>query len=296
MQFQYTIASPIVLKTFLQENQYSKKMISAIKRDGALLVNEQPVTVRKAMEAGDILIVELPAEFPSVNLEPFEQPLDILFEDSYFIAVSKGKQQNCAPSREHPHGSLIEQVMGYLASKQSAETSPAIPHIVTRLDRNTSGIVLFAKHGHFHHMMSYTAMNKVYHCIAEGRIEEAGNIVAPILRASDSIIKRQVGAAGKYAETSFQPIRIANYFTLCKVQLHTGRTHQIRVHFQYIGHPLLGDDLYDGPRSDITGQALACCYLSFKHPITHEYIELKDDAKRTELDNLFQHLIQPTEM
>ncbi|MEL0538352.1 RluA family pseudouridine synthase [Staphylococcus debuckii] len=296
MQFQYTIASPIVLKTFLQENQYSKKMISAIKRDGALLVNEKPVTVRKTMEAGDTLVVKLPDELPSVNLEPFEKPLDILFEDTYFIAVSKGKQQNCAPSREHPHGSLIEQVMGYLASKQSGEASPANPHIVTRLDRNTSGIVLFAKHGHFHHMMSHVVMNKIYHCIAEGRIEEAGNIVAPILRASDSIIKRQVGAAGKYAETSFQPIQIANDFTLCKVQLHTGRTHQIRVHFQYIGHPLLGDDLYDGPHSDIIGQALACCYLSFTHPITHECIELKDDAKRTELDNLFQHLIQPTEM
>ena len=180
-------------ENFLQENQYSKKMISAIKRDGALLVNEKPVTVRKTMEAGDTLVVKLPDELPSVNLEPFEKPLDILFEDTYFIAVSKGKQQNCAPSREHPHGSLIEQVMGYLASKQSGEASPANPHIVTRLDRNTSGIVLFAKHGHFHHMMSHVVMNKIYHCIAEGRIEEAGNIVAPILRASDSIIKRQVG-------------------------------------------------------------------------------------------------------
>ncbi|ANZ33782.1 RluA family pseudouridine synthase [Staphylococcus carnosus] len=290
MEFRYKILSPIVLKNFLQQNQYSKKMISAIKRDGALIVNEVPVTVRKTLEIGDVLVVKLPDEQASENLVPDYQPIDVLFEDQYFIAVSKGKKQNCAPSREHPHGSLIEQVIGYLKDQAADGNYQSIPHIVTRLDRDTSGIVLFAKHGHLHHRMSSTEMKKVYHCICNGKLENTSKIVAPIMRAGDSIIERKVDQAGKYAATSYQPINASEQYTLCEVRLHTGRTHQIRVHFQYINHPIVGDGLYGGLHTFVTGQALACCYLSFKHPITHEQIELRDDAKRIELDNLFQQL------
>ncbi|AMY05308.1 RluA family pseudouridine synthase [Staphylococcus condimenti] len=296
MEFKYKILSSVVLKNFLQQNQYSKKMISAIKRDGALIVNEVPVTVRKILEIGDILVVKLPDEQASENLLPDFQPLDVLFEDQYFIAVSKGKKQNCAPSREHPHGSLIEQVMGYLKAQTADTNVQPIPHIVTRLDRDTSGIVLFAKHGHLHHRIASTEMKKIYHCICKGKLEAPSKIIAPITRAGDSIIERKVDRFGKYAATSYKPVNISEQYTLCEVQLHTGRTHQIRVHFQYINHPLIGDGLYGGLHDFADGQALACCSLSFKHPITHAQIEVRDDAKRKELDNLFQQLCKKIEM
>ncbi|MDN6656750.1 MAG: pseudouridine synthase, partial [Staphylococcus simulans] len=163
MKFHYDIETPVLLKTFLQEQFYSKKMISAIKQNGALLVNKQPVTVRKQMTEGDTLEVVLPEERPSQNLIYYHAPLDVLYEDDYYLAVSKPAHQNCAPSREHPHESLIEQVLAYL-NPDSSQTV-IVPHIVTRLDRNTQGIVLFSKHGHFHHRMSDVKMEKIYQCI-----------------------------------------------------------------------------------------------------------------------------------
>ena len=148
--FRYTIAQQETLKSFLQRHDFSKKTISAIKTNGALLVNQRPVTVRYQLNLGDQLVVQLPLEIPSANLIPYLKPLDILFEDDYIIIVSKPNRQNCAPSREHPHESLVEQVLGYLQHKGEHTN----PHIVTRLDRNTTGIVLFMKYGYIHHLFS----------------------------------------------------------------------------------------------------------------------------------------------
>lgn len=288
MKFQYIIETPILLRTFLQENQYSKKMISAIKQSGALLVNDTPVTVRKQMVQGDYLEVVLPSEVPSVNLECFVKPITPLYEDDYYIAVSKPPHQNCAPSREHPHESLLEQVLAYLNSNQQAPW--VVPHIITRLDRNTSGIVLFAKHGHFHHRISDVEMEKVYHCICFGQVEPHGEIIAPIARASDSIINREVSEAGKYAKTSYTLITQNQDYALCRVQLHTGRTHQIRVHFQYIGHPLVGDSLYGGYHEKADAQSLVCTDLSFKHPVENKHVVLKDEARHALIERLFRQL------
>lgn len=288
MKFHYVIETPVLLRTFLQEQFYSKKMISAIKQNGALLVNKQPVTVRKQMTEGDILEVILPDEKPSENLIYYHAPLDILYEDSYYLAVSKPAHQNCAPSREHPHESLIEQVLAYLNLNDSRTI--VVPHIVTRLDRNTQGIVLFSKHGHFHHRMSDVKMEKIYQCICFGVLSGAGDIIAPIARTSDSIIERQVSETGKYAKTGYQPLSTSDHYTLSRVQLHTGRTHQIRVHFQYIGHPLVGDSLYGGTHSSVQGQALVCTDLKFIHPVTHKPVILKDKVRQTALEDLFQQL------
>lgn len=277
MKFNYVIKTPVLLKTFLQEQFYSKKMISAIKQNGALIVNEQPVTVRKQMVEGDVLEVVLPIETPSKNLIYYHEPLDILYEDDYYLAVSKPAKQNCAPSREHPHESLIEQALAYLNPNENKTVT--VPHIVTRLDRNTSGIVLFSKHGHFHHRMSDVKMGKIYHCICFGKLPNQGEIIAPIARTSDSIIERCVSETGKYAKTSYQTMVACDHYTLSRVQLHTGRTHQIRVHFQYMGHPLVGDSLYGGTHSFVQGQALVCTELNFIHPVTHQHVVLKDEVR-----------------
>ena len=176
---------------------------------------------------------------------------------------------NTIPSREHPSGSLANALVGYYKSIGLQATS----HIVTRLDRDTSGIVLIAKHRHVHHLFSLMQrsgqVKRTYEAFAEGSIkEEAGTINAPIGRKADSIIEREVREDGQYARTHFQVLERHHLFTHIELQLETGRTHQIRVHMSYIGHPLLGDDLYGGQISLMERQALHCKKIKFNHPFS----------------------------
>lgn len=281
MQFTYMIRDPQMLRTFLQEQGYSKNTISAIKHNGALIVNGQAETVRKQLQNGDIVEVHLGYETASNNLIPFNKPLNILYEDAYLLIVSKKAFQNCAPSREHKHFSLAEQVLGYF--KQSGQN--IVPHIVTRIDRNTSGIVVIAKHGFLHHLMSNKHIDKTYLCVCYGELQSQGIIDAPIARDPASIITRQVNSNGKQAKTKYRCLDHKNNYSLCEVTLLTGRTHQIRVHLQHIGHPIVGDDLYGGEHSYFKHQLLRCFKISFIHPIYDQKIEIQD--KYDAIENIF---------
>ena len=271
MIFKYVIQEVRLLKTFLYEQQFSKKTISAIKENGALLVNGRSVTVRARLEEGDQLEVHLPLEVPSESLIPYEKPLNILFEDEWLLIVTKPTMQNSAPSREHPHESLVEQALNHM--QQSGERG--IPHIVTRLDRHTMGIVIFAKSRHLHHLMTQTSIDKIYECICKGTLKEQNEIVAPIARNQNSIISRCVSPEGKYARTLYWPLKNFKTYTLCRVKLVTGRTHQIRVHFQHIGAPIVGDGLYGTPHALYTSQLLKCAEVKFIHPITKVAVHVK---------------------
>lgn len=272
MIFTYTIEQDELLKSFLYRHDFSKKTISAIKQDGALLVNNAHATVRYQLRPGDCLEVRLPRELPSPNLIPFEKPLNILFEDDFILIVSKAPMQNSAPSREHPHESLVEQALNHMNNQNET----GIPHIVTRLDRNTSGIVVFAKSRHIHHLLSETPMHKNYVCLCEGETPLEGDIIKPIMRHPDSIIERMVHPDGKYAHTSFRRLGFKCDVSLCDVRIHTGRTHQIRVHFKAIGHPLLGDGLYGGQTDQFQYHMLHAERILFTHPITLEKLDIVD--------------------
>ena len=281
MTFKYEIQHAITVKAFLQSQQFSKKTVSAIKRDGALLVNGKHVTVRHFMNKGDVLTVEMPNETASSYLIPYERPIHILYEDAHMLIVSKPKHQNSAPSRDHQHESLVEQVLAY---SMQGQTCPAfVPHLVTRLDRQTSGAVLFAKSGHMHHLLSMCNIQKQYLCICYGIPAQAGEIVAPIARHPDSIIERHVDQThGKFAHTVYTRERHKDNVAMCRVELLTGRTHQIRVHFQYMGHPLVGDDLYGGWHEAVDTQCLHCYQLHFHHPITSTWVHVVDDTHHFE--------------
>src|SRR5699024_7952205 len=278
MQFTYDIKESNMLKTFLQKNHYSKRTISAIKHNGALLVNNQLVTVRKQLEIGDVLTVQFGKETPSSNLIPHIKTLNILYEDDYLLVVSKPALQNCAPSRDHKHLSLVEQVLGYFNQLEPS----IVPHIVTRIDRNTSGIVIFTKHGFIHHLMTQTQIDKTYLCVCKGDLKDEGLIDAPIAREPSSIIQRRVDNTGKESRTRFKCLHRSQYYSLAEVRLLTGRTHQIRVHFQHIGHPIVGDDLYGGTHPTYGHQLLRCTQVSFVHPISQQKIEIKDEYKAIE--------------
>ncbi|QLK85651.1 RluA family pseudouridine synthase [Staphylococcus sp. 17KM0847] len=270
MIFTYTVTETQSLKTFLYTQYFSKKTISAIKRDGALLVNHIPKTVRHILQVGDKVEVRLPIEHPSPHLIPYDVPLDILYEDEGLLVVAKPQHQNSAPSREHPHKSLVEQALAHMTRQQEK----GIPHIVTRLDRDTMGIVVIAKSRHLHHIMSLTPIKKVYECICLGQVRKPGIIDEPIARAADSIITRVVAPNGKYAKTLYDPIKVTSQYTWCRVQLLTGRTHQIRVHFQHMGHSIVGDALYGGAHKEVTAQLLKCSEICFNHPLTDKRIHI----------------------
>lgn len=261
-----------LLREFLAGKKISKRALTDIKYNGGqILVNGQEENVRYGIEVGDRIELIFPQEIPSAGIKGERLPLSIVFEDDYVLVVVKSAGMNTIPSREHPTGSLANALIGYYEQRRIGATV----HIVTRLDRDTSGLVLVAKHRHIHHLLSEMQKNRLisrsYIAIASGWLAHTvGVIEQPIGRKETSIIEREVRADGQYACTRYEVLAQYDTFAQVRLKLETGRTHQIRVHLSYIGHPLLGDDLYGGPMEKIDRQALHCSDLAFLHPVTEE--------------------------
>ena len=244
-----------------------------------LLVNGEEKTVRHILTVGDKVTIIFPEEKKSEGLIAEKGEFPILFEDEHLLIFSKEAGLSTIPSREHPHGTVANFVAGYLAENGLTSTV----HIVTRLDKDTSGVICVAKHRHAHHLLSEMqkagTISRDYEAIVHGFIKEDSFVIdAPIGRKDGSIIERFITPEGKYAKTSVQ---VLNRFHLqgeplthVRLQLHTGRTHQIRVHMMSIGHPLIGDDLYGGSLKFISRQALHARELNLKHPFTGEPLKI----------------------
>lgn len=266
-----------LLREFLVKKKVSKTALTDIKfKGGKIQVNNEEVNVRYILKLNDEIIVSFPPEQASEQLKGERIPIEIVYEDDYLLVVNKPAGMSTIPSREHPQGSLANAIVAHYEQSGHGATV----HIVTRLDRDTSGLVLIAKHRHIHHLFSLDQrQNKVkrtYTALVEGDLFPLeGQIIAPIGRMDTSIIQREVRADGQYACTNYKVIRTFQGFSVVELRLLTGRTHQIRVHMSYMGHPLLGDDLYGGPVNELTRQALHCTSLSIKHPVTEECMSFK---------------------
>ncbi|HBT71007.1 MAG TPA: RluA family pseudouridine synthase [Lysinibacillus sp.] len=279
-----------LLREALQEWRISKKALTAIKFDGGLLtVNGVERNVRHVLQEGDCVGVTFPPEERSDGLAIEHGDLTIVFEDDAILVLDKPAHQSTIPSREHPTKSIANLVCGYFEQQGLASTA----HIVTRLDRDTSGLLCIAKHAHIHHLTGLAQrsrnISRQYEAIVHGHVEQNfQSIVAPIGRKVTSIIEREVREDGQYAHTDVTVLKRflldAEPVTYVRLQLHTGRTHQIRVHMAYLGHPLVGDDLYGGSRHLIDRQALHCVSLSMEHPLTgrplHFTSMLNEDMQR----------------
>lgn len=261
-----------MLREYLKEKEISKSALTDIKfKGGYISVNDEEVNVRYILKAADRVRIMFPPEVPSSGMKGEQIPLSIVYEDDYLLIVNKPSGMNTIPSREHPYGSLASGLIGYYENQGISATT----HIVTRLDRDTSGLVLIAKHSHIHHLFSKQQragdVKRSYEALAEGVIkQDEGIIEKPIARKTDSIIEREVHPDGQYACTSYRVVSRYEGFTHLTLRLMTGRTHQIRVHMSFIGHPLLGDTLYGGNKNIMSRQALHCRELKFKHPFLHE--------------------------
>lgn len=271
----YSIKEEQILREFLLENNISRKTLTRIKfdSDGSIKVNGREENVRYLLKENDIVEITLPSENFSEFVRFIDKEIEIIYEDSYFLIVNKGINLPSIPSRNLEDESLLERVNYYFREKNIN----SIPHIVTRLDKNTSGLVLIAKYRHIHALFSNLSIDKYYTALVNGKVENNAIVEAPIRRVSSSIIEREVGEGGEYAKTEYwleKNIQELN-ISIVKLKLYTGKTHQIRVHMKYEGHPLLGDELYGGDVSLIKRQALNCSNLAFVHPITREFIDIK---------------------
>lgn len=261
----------MMLREYLSEViEFSSRLIKRAK-SGKIMINGEEKTVRYIVKAGDELTIQL-AEKRSRKMNAEAVPFDILYEDDYILVVNKAAGVATIPSRNQPSYTLANGILYYYQQRKIDATI----HVVTRLDTDTSGIVLIAKnpysHSLFAQMQKQHGITRVYQAIVHGHVHgEGATINAPIGRKEGSIIERAVVSNGQRAITHYEVVSKQNISTLLRVKLETGRTHQIRVHFSYIGHPLVGDDLYGGKQERINRQALHCAEISFVHPFTKRF-------------------------
>lgn len=264
-----------LLRSYLADHlQLSSRFIKKLTREpGYLLINGKHVTVRYIVQSGDLLQIHLPAEKRSDSVQAERLPLAIVYEDDWLLVLNKRAGMPSIPSQIHPSGTVANGLLAYY----DEQNLPYTIHIVTRLDKDTSGLMLIAKHQYSHSLLSrmQTAreINRYYEAIVEGNVvADKQTISKPIGRKPSSIIEREVARDGKEAITHFQVIERFEQYTYLSIRLETGRTHQIRVHLSNEGYPLLGDSLYGGNTDQLKRQALHCAKLQFKHPITNELL------------------------
>lgn len=276
----------MLIRDYLREvHAFSRRILTSIKFDGGqILVNGLPKMVTYRLKVDDQLKVCFPPEKKGYYMQPEELPLEVVYEDEYIIVLNKGSGIATIPSSHNPSGTIANGLLYYYEQHNIQSTI----HVVTRLDRNTSGILLIAKNRYIHSLLSnLIAAGKIkrkYKAIIEGQLEhKKDTIMANIGRKKDSIIERAVVEDGKRAVTHYEVIHTTEHHTLVDIELETGRTHQIRVHFSHIGHSLAGDNLYGGSTNLIDRQALHCYAISFEHPITKQnmtfHVPIPNDMK-----------------
>ncbi|KRM72316.1 RluA family pseudouridine synthase [Lacticaseibacillus brantae] len=279
MRFEWTYldATPLKLQNFLRQQGFSRAQLTKLKfHGGSVFVNSRQRNTAFVLHKNDRILLELAPEVPADAVVPFDAPIEIAFEDEHYLIVNKPAGVASIPDAAKGDDTMANRVKAYLI--QTKAESTAI-HVVTRLDRDTSGLMMFAKHGYAHSLVdrqlhSTRFIKRYLALIPLARpIPPHGWLMLPIGPSRDFYMKRAVNLAGKASVTEYQLERQTDDFGLVRVTLHTGRTHQIRVHFAAIGHPLIGDDLYGGELL-LNRQALHCAELAFYHPFRHETIAL----------------------
>lgn len=223
---------------------------------------------------GEVVSWSLPAE-EKREILPEAMPLDIVFEDDSLIVVNKPKGMLVHPTKQVWNGTLVNAIMHHSPhlSDLSGEDRPGIVH---RLDKDTSGLLVIAKHNsvheHLKNQFQEQQVERVYEAVVHGVMQHNNGIIkAPIGRNPQNRLQMAVVDDGKYAETHFSVMKHFNQHTHVECELKTGRTHQIRVHMKYINHPVVGDPIYVRKKSTlINGQALFAKKLAFIHPVTKE--------------------------
>lgn len=263
------------LKSFLRKQGVSQRLYGKLKKGyGQVLVDGQKTKLAILLEHPVAVTLELPADAIEENVAISQGPIEVVYEDEFWLVVNKPAGLTSVPGPSNSTDTLVNRVKGYFVEQRSAIKAP---RIITRLDRYTSGLVLFAKHSFAQAQIAAQVeshrMDKRYFALVQGQISrEHGFIEGPIARVADDV-KYQITPEGRFAKSEYWLEKSKAELSLVQVKLHTGRTHQIRVHFSENGHPLLGDELYGGECSLIARQALHAGKLGFIDPFTKKYLE-----------------------
>ena len=247
---------------------------------GEIAVNGRAVSKSYKLAGGEDIAVTLPEPEP-VEAVPQDIPLDVVYEDADVIVVNKPSGMVVHPAPGHPDGTLVNALLYHCAGTLSGIGGALRPGIVHRIDRDTSGLIIAAKNDVAHQYLSAQladhTLARTYECIVVGALrEDRGTVNAPIARHPTDRKRMAVVADGREAVTHWEVIARYPGYTHVRCRLETGRTHQIRVHMAYIGHPILGDTVYGAKKEvpGLTGQCLHAVGLRFLHPRTHEVVEL----------------------
>ncbi len=247
---------------------------------GEVAVNGKTAGKSYKLAGGEDIAVTLPEPEP-VEAVPQDIPLDVVYEDADVIVVNKPSGMVVHPAPGHPDGTLVNALLYHCAGTLSGIGGALRPGIVHRIDRDTSGLIIAAKNDAAHQYLSAQladhTLARTYECIVVGKLrEDRGTVDAPIARHPTDRKRMAVVAGGREAVTHWEVIARYPGYTHVRCRLETGRTHQIRVHMAYIGHPILGDTVYGAKKEvpGLTGQCLHAVGLRFLHPRTHEVVEL----------------------
>ncbi|MGX7043410.1 RluA family pseudouridine synthase [Leuconostoc holzapfelii] len=255
---------------------YSRTVLASWIQSGEVLVNGQRVKRSYQVVSGDVIHI-LPPAVQTTEIVPEAIPLDVLYEDDDLLVVNKPQGMVVHPAAGHTSGTLVNALLHHAPlSTINGEFRPGIVH---RIDRDTSGLLMVAKNDQAHQALSAQLKahknERIYYALVRGEFEEnSGTVNAPIARHPVDRKKQAIQENGREAVTHFEVITRYVGYTLLKVRLETGRTHQIRVHMTYIGHPIVGDPVYGSaqklPGVSLAGQLLHAKTLSLTQPTTGE--------------------------
>ena len=273
---------------------FSRSSVQKLIEDGGLTVNGLPCKTKYKVKAGDVIEVVLP-ETEEISTEPENIPLDVVYEDSDIIVINKPRGMVVHPAAGNYTGTLVNALL-YHCKDLSDINGVRRPGIVHRIDKDTTGLIAVAKNNAAHlslaEQLKDHSMSRVYFAVAEGYISEnSGTVNAPIGRHDIDRKKMAVNLKnGKSAVTHFEVLERIGGCTLVKCRLETGRTHQIRVHMAYIGHPVAGDPVYGYKNNrGMNGQALHAGMLTLEHPSSKELVTFEAPLP-TDFENLLREL------
>ena len=262
-------------------DELSRTTVQRLIDEAKILVNGKRQKSSYKPETGDLISIDMP-EARQTKLEAQDIPVPIVYEDNDIIVVNKPKGMVVHPANGNPDGTLVNAILSICKDSLSGIGGEIRPGIVHRLDKDTSGLLIVAKNDVAHIKMSKQIQDrevtKKYIALVKGVIaENEATIDLPIARSTKDRKKMAVDAKGKNAITHFKVLKRYDKYTLLELKIDTGRTHQIRVHMSYIGHPVVGDSVYSNGKNEfgIEGQMLHARYLEFKHPITGKELKLE---------------------
>ena len=275
-----------------KETDMTRTAVQNLIESGGVIVNGKTVSKNYKQKSGDVIEVTIPDPV-ELDAKPEDIPLDIVYEDESLLVVNKPKGMVVHPAPGNYSGTMVNALMYHCKGRLSGINGVIRPGIVHRIDKNTSGLLIVAKTDTAHNFLaeqikehSFTREDEL---VAEGRFRETeGTVNAPIGRNPDNRKKMCViYTNSKNAVTHYSVIEQFEKYAHLKCRLETGRTHQIRVHMSYIGHPVLGDDVYGKPFKGIDGQCLHAKKIGFIHPVSHEYMEFD-----SELPEYFKEILR----